>query len=443
LLKPSQELYTEHDVQAASARLMRTLLYSSQGILFRRKMISVLEGSNSRYLSREEKSKRYKLVALISGALTFQDMWDEEFKNYIQSSLKSDADTFLAERSTSEETAEWTRWLDLNPVKKHREEFNQFLIRTVQQKDIFHFFAGLAVCCPDDEDDTMQLARLVLKFTRMLAQDSSLRSINENQRLPYLPKLKAQSCVINHEMQTKYGYNGKIDILVVGDGDLTFGRSLSRNFGHFEFGLKHIDKSASRLWVSCYETPFKFLHMYKGGAAVVHEILQRGGRVILGVDATKIKQEFQQRIRETSSKNKFRQETADMKFDRIIFNFPHDLQGGRKGTTQHSMLLKNFFRSALQMLKPDGQIVITLHISKSESTGDWADQWNLWNLEVRLEEAGLTRVRCEDYKRALFDGYHPRNVAGDDFNFERAKCHILERKTKQTTSITAKPIILD
>lgn len=82
-------------------------------------------------------------------------------------------------------------------------------------------------------------------------------------------------CVCSKGPILKYSTNE--DVLVIGDGDLTFGCALSRKFGKFETRVSRKNNiNANRLHVSCYETVFQFLNLYKSGSEVIYELRKRG-----------------------------------------------------------------------------------------------------------------------------------------------------------------------
>ena len=100
------------------------------------------------------------------------------------------------------------------------------------------------------------------------------------------------------------------DILVVGDGNLSFGRALSRLFGSpstkqrlsklkkriFKANNKNnintslIDYGARNVVVTCYESAMELLSRYPHSGSVVAEIVDRGGLVLYGIDATNLKE---------------------------------------------------------------------------------------------------------------------------------------------------------
>lgn len=110
---------------------------------------------------------------------------------------------------------------------------------------------------------------------------------------------------------------------------------------------------------------------------------------------------------------RFRVDAADLdqlypqnSFDLIFFTFPHT---GISNNDPHCVqsnqrLLRDFLRSASKLLKPDGEIQITL------KNGEHYDRWNL--PELLNEAFGLQLQSNQSFDRTMFPGYKHRLTNG-------------------------------
>uniref|UniRef100_M4B1H7 FDX-ACB domain-containing protein n=1 Tax=Hyaloperonospora arabidopsidis (strain Emoy2) TaxID=559515 RepID=M4B1H7_HYAAE len=138
-------------------------------------------------------------------------------------------------------------------------------------------------------------------------------------------------------------------VLVVGDGNFSYSRALLRAQST-RAGASEIIVTATSL-----DTKHQLLEMYPNSRRILAELRDGGVQVRHGVDATKLP-------------SYFIQNSADpVKFDRIVFNFPHYAGQGRVGDKtirnkihRHRQLLVDFFASASQLLARDGQLWVTL-----------------------------------------------------------------------------------
>ncbi|KAJ3296848.1 hypothetical protein HDU76_006675 [Blyttiomyces sp. JEL0837] len=85
-------------------------------------------------------------------------------------------------------------------------------------------------------------------------------------------------------------------------------------------------------------------HKYPDAKENVESILNEGGKVLYGIDATRL--------------NEFRS-VRGKKYSRIIFNFPHAGAGIKdqdRNIRTNQELCSGFFKSALTVLKDDGHV---------------------------------------------------------------------------------------
>ncbi|ETM39997.1 hypothetical protein L914_13931 [Phytophthora nicotianae] len=140
-------------------------------------------------------------------------------------------------------------------------------------------------------------------------------------------------------------------VLVVGDGNFSYSRAFLRA------NSARIAASEINVTVTSLDTENQLMEMYPKSHSILDELHNGGVHVRHGVNATKL---------ETYS---FGDGNGDglVKFDRIVFNFPHYAADGGVGNKnkrnkihRHRHLLVDFFASASQVLASCGQIWVTL-----------------------------------------------------------------------------------
>eukprot|EP00494_Astrolonche_serrata_P027683 UN27947 len=140
------------------------------------------------------------------------------------------------------ETDDFSKLLTFPEIIAILPDYNNFLGKNILAKGLLHFIAGLTVVCPDNERNTEKLALSTLKYVCALANSYVKKEFKE-WNLPSLPKFVAPFTNLNDKCQS---YKKDEDILIIGDGDLTFGRALARVFGDSKQGLTNKNKKCIR-----------------------------------------------------------------------------------------------------------------------------------------------------------------------------------------------------
>uniref|UniRef100_A0A0A9EZF1 25S rRNA (uridine-N(3))-methyltransferase BMT5-like domain-containing protein n=1 Tax=Arundo donax TaxID=35708 RepID=A0A0A9EZF1_ARUDO len=117
------------------------------------------------------------------------------------------------------------------------------------------------------------------------------------------------------------------------------------------------------------------------------------------------------------------------RFDRIVFNFPHSGFRGREDQphmiNSHRQLVKDFFRNAKHLLRPNGQV----HVSHKTK-----DPYRTWNLEELASEFSLLLIDQVDFHIQDHPGYN--NKKGDGLNcdhpFLLGKCSTFKFRVGDT-----------
>lgn len=176
-------------------------------------------------------------------------------------------------------------------------------------------------------------------------------------------------------------------ILLVGEGDFSFAACLAMTFG-----------SATNMISTSLDSLGFLSNNYRRAVSNIHELKSRGSTVIHNFDATKM---------------------ADycllkgMKFDRIVFNFPHagffPNEARNSQIRRHQKLVTLFFANAMNMISEDGEI----HVAH-KSNGFHRE----WNLEYLASLIGLRLIEEVPLNLAGYPGYCTKYGFGGDRNFD-------------------------
>jgi hypothetical protein len=194
---------------------------------------------------------------------------------------------------------------------------------------------------------------------------------------------------VNSPVPKNYLYNPTQSILVLGDGDFTFSRALSKTLNK----LRSINgvKGPLKLHLTSYDSEREVKEKYKNASECV-ELLKKGEGVTVkhGVDATNLGDSF----------------PPETKFDRIIFNFPHS---GQQRVHINRNLLRDFFASAKHFLAPLGEIHVALKIKPPYSN---------WEIEKQAEESGMFFRQRLPFYLDHYPGYYHRTTDPNAVKFE-------------------------
>ncbi|GLT32303.1 hypothetical protein SLA2020_069790 [Shorea laevis] len=180
-------------------------------------------------------------------------------------------------------------------------------------------------------------------------------------------------------------------MLLVGEGDFSFSASLAKAFG-----------SASNMIATSLDSRGFLFKNYGNALFNIHELRTRGCTILHGVDATEM-------ANHSSLKG--------MKFDRVIYNFPHAGFFGNETSEQQisrqQMLISLFFENAAQMIHGDGEIHVT-----HKSRGFFLN----WNLKHLASTARLQLIEEVPFNFTDYEGYHTKYGFGGDKNFNCNPC---------------------
>ncbi|XP_011628310.2 uncharacterized protein At4g26485 [Amborella trichopoda] len=189
-------------------------------------------------------------------------------------------------------------------------------------------------------------------------------------------------------------------ILLVGEGDFSFSLSLARAFG-----------SGANMVATSHDTREMLETKHETAVGNVEEIEKLGCLVLHGIDASEM------------SENEV---LKPMKFDRIVFNFPHAgyhtrWEHQKYQIKLHRRVVKGFFKNAGLMLEKNGETHITHKI---------AYPFCKWKVEKLAQKSGLILKEECIFSREDYPGYINKRGDGRRSNgtFPVGKCSTFKFK---------------
>eukprot|EP01084_Bolivina_argentea_P074248 134721_1 len=182
---------------------------------------------------------------------------------------------------------------------------------------------------------------------------------------------------IHHQRSQITHLNHKSTILILGGGDFSFAASLSQ-LGYCNI-VATTDKDRH-----CVVTNYENAHNNIN-------IIKRLGNVVI----------YDIEINQIMKNDYFKTLTEQNKFNNIIFNFPHcgvPNYNWRKSIPDNRALLRSIFQNTITLLKPDGELHITLQNKPI---------YNSWDIQKQCNKVhnGYALKKRIDFKPELFFGY--------------------------------------
>ncbi|KAL8469612.1 hypothetical protein ACS0TY_032458 [Phlomoides rotata] len=196
-------------------------------------------------------------------------------------------------------------------------------------------------------------------------------------------------------------YSSEHNILLVGEGDLSFSLSLGMAFG-----------SATNIVATTLDSYDKLVKKYKNARSNVKILKSLGATLSFGVDATNM---------------------ADLpdlrwkKFDRIIYNFPHAGFHGSEHNPNlimmHRDLVRGFLRNASSLLWVDGEVHINHKIT---------EPFNSWRIDEIASDCSLLYVGRDRFKVKDYPWYRNKRGSGwrSDEAFPLGACRTFKFKAR-------------
>ena len=213
------------------------------------------------------------------------------------------------------------------------------------------------------------------------------------------------------------------NVLVVGDGDLSFSGALEFRNGQFgalaritastldtkEALLAKYDKASQNL---------DYLSRYDSSSTVLHEI-----------DATDLQNSLVAQLAKTDIIPAFKQPCPI--FNTVVWNFPYPV--GVLTVLDSSigaLLVQKFFLSVQNVLKDNGEVRITLATRQGGSSREAIAVGNSWSIENVARKSGFDLIEVFPFDETLYPTYEPRREFKDEsFPYQNARVHVFKRSS--------------
>lgn len=206
----------------------------------------------------------------------------------------------------------------------------------------------------------------------------------------------AHPCTRRGEVPLPHGYSKSQRVLLVGEGDFSFTRALTRLLG-----------TGANLVATAFDSREVVHQKYAGAADIEEELLASGVVIKYAVDATRLAASLH------VGKNRRKAGVAAVltaPFDRIVFNFPHiglGIKSEAANVQKNKELLWGFLQSAAQLLTDQspsgGEIHVALKTGKP---------YSLWNVSSMARPLGLLCKPTLPFHPDRFPGYAHRRTLG-------------------------------
>nr|XP_043621497.1 uncharacterized protein LOC122593190 [Erigeron canadensis] len=235
-------------------------------------------------------------------------------------------------------------------------------------------------------------------YSSNLAGEGNLTSLSEEEssgaKCPNQPN-SVRRRRIRSEKKVKWlkHYSSDHRILLVGEGDFSFSRSLAMTFG-----------DASNIVATSLDSCDVVIKKYKGAKTNLENLHSLGAQLLHEVDALQMK---------------LHRDLQMQKFDRIIFNFPHagflGLEDDQRVIKMHRNLVCGFLKNASGMLRPKGEVHVTHKTS---------DPFQSWNIEELATQNSLILLELMEFKLEDYPGYSNKRGDGkrSDASFPLGEC---------------------
>ncbi|CAO0797056.1 unnamed protein product [Mucor circinelloides] len=248
------------------------------------------------------------------------------------------------------------------------------------------------------------LDRMLKKNEKRRVQQVKADAYSDNIEKAKKNQVKPKKSNTVERVRVRPQYSSKDKILLVGEGNFSFARSLCENY---------LDEGAENLTATCFDSE-KVLYEKYGDEAKdnISFVREFGGTVLFEVDGTDMPKEVK--------KNRY---------TKIVFNFPHaglGIKDQDRNIIANQKLLNGFFDAAEPLLTtaakdeipanksesrqveesvvPDGEIHVTLKT---------CTPYNLWGVKSLVKAKGVLAVRgTAPFFTDDFPGYEHRRTLG-------------------------------
>ena len=175
-------------------------------------------------------------------------------------------------------------------------------------------------------------------------------------------------------------YSSRHNILVVGDGDLTFALSLATALG------------GTNIVATTFDTKRELLHKYQGVNSTITSLQRVGTKVLHGIDATKLDEAEDLEV------------GVDL-FHRIVFNFPHIGGATVEDMIANQNLLRAYFEQSSDFLHPNGG---EAHVTLRPTVF-----YESWDVVGQARAAGFRLLCKESFETDKLLSYENQRTSGE------------------------------
>ncbi|OVA19725.1 protein of unknown function DUF2431 [Macleaya cordata] len=199
--------------------------------------------------------------------------------------------------------------------------------------------------------------------------------------------VKKRDDELKNEIRIKH-YSSSHKILLVGEGDFSFSVCLAKAFG-----------TATNMVATSLDTEETLEDKYSGSEQHIRQLRRFGCMVLHDVGVHDML---------------YDPVLMNMKFDRIVFNFPHAghfppfYETDEFLIQMHKKLLLGFFKSSSKMLNEDGEV----HVSHRDDY-----PYNKWDIKKLANNGGLRLIEKVRFRKVDYPGYS--NKRGGDIESDK------------------------
>ncbi|KAI8970364.1 hypothetical protein BDF20DRAFT_980148 [Mycotypha africana] len=250
---------------------------------------------------------------------------------------------------------------------------------------------------------TNALNRLLKKSEKRKIQQIKAQKYEENLDKAKQNQIKRMNPTVH---RPHLQYSSKDRILLIGEGNFSFARSLCENY---------LKEGAGNLVATCYDSEETLYEKYGDEAKDNIKLIQEyDGTVYFGVDCTNLPKHIKRN-----------------KYTKIVFNFPHAGAGIKdqdRNVLANQKLLKAFFDSVEPLLSKAGEVQEVLNVANDKDTagGDelipdgeihvtlkTCKPYNLWAIKELVKAKGILAAKATlPFSPDDFPGYEHRRTLG-------------------------------
>ncbi|KAI3662236.1 hypothetical protein MP638_001433 [Amoeboaphelidium occidentale] len=214
------------------------------------------------------------------------------------------------------------------------------------------------------------------------------------------------------------------NILLIGEGNFSFARALMRLFDEQLSKDVLSTKDQGVLFATSYDSGEVSKEKYPDVCDILKELKDldhfNKTRILYNVDGTLLSKTLKQAM------NDPKLNPAEMKWDKIAFNFPHTgagIKDEQENIKNNQKLMLGFFNSAKELMDNDTELIVTMKAG-------WP--YDGWQIKLLAKQCGLKAKRASPFYCDKYPGYEHRRTIG----FEEGISKVLNEEIKKANCKT-------